>query len=129
MSNRRTAIMLAPDGIVRGIADGTLTSIVSKRCLVKMGMPVFIAARGSAVAGMYISLGRRELVNGGEYRISKESGHPVEELLGSCRRGSVYAYTIADRVVLDEPVPISRFGVSAPRPFTYSEVSLEEVLS
>lgn len=129
MSNRRSAVLLVTQERARGIADGTVTTILSKRAFRKIGMPVFIMAGEPPVTDLYIRLGTGRTVTGGNMWGVDGTGLSAKELDSLFRRGPVQCYPIEGAVRLDHPVPLSRFEVPRPRPFSYSEVTLEEVLS
>lgn len=127
-SNRRTAVFVVPRNRAEGIADGTVTTILSKRPFVKIGVPFFIMPIDSMETDLYIRLGTKRVISGG---VGTADGTGLSQNEFEDYRGNrpVYAYDIREVVRLDEPVPLSRFGIPAPRPFTYSTLTLEEVLS
>lgn len=127
-SNRRTAVFVVPRNRAEGIADGTVTIILSKRPFVKTSMPIFIMPIDSMEADLYIRLGTKRVISGG-VGTADGTGLSQDEFEDYRRSRPVYAYDIREVVSLDEPVPLSRFGMPAPRPFSYSTLTLEEVLS
>ena len=129
MSNRRSAILSVPPDRAAGSAEREITAIVTRRSFVKVGMPVFIIPKGSAPIPLYVRLGSRDVIAPSDLSVRRRSGLSEKEFGELFRRGTVYSYDIAESVRLENPVPLSRFGIPCPRPFTYSQVPLEEVLS
>ena len=129
MANRRTAIMVVPPERAKGIADGTVDMILSRRDFTKVGMPFFIITKESMSATLYLKLGDRIILNYLDYDRARNSGLTPEEFREWCKKGEIYAYPIRELVRLDDPIPLSRFNIGTPHNFAYSEVTLKEVLS
>ena len=129
MTIRRSALLSVPRERADGIADGSITVLLSRRCLVKTRIPVFIFPRGSPTADSYIRLGNRRVVDRADVLTVSGSGLSREELDVLFRRRTVYSYDIVEYTSLEHPVSVKDFDVPEPRPFVYSEVPLEEVLA
>ena len=129
MSNRRSALLKVPVNRAEGMADGTITTFLSRRSMVKIGIPVFVFPNGGGESRLYIRLGTRRVIKRGDECARTNTGLSQKELDAIFSRKTVYGYDILEANVLEHPVSRADFDVESELQFIYSEVTLEEVLS